>query len=319
METKVYNQKGSETGKVSLPEHVFGLHWNSDLVHQVITSLLSSIRKPIAHTKNRGDVRGGGKKPWQQKGTGRARHGSSRSPLWVGGGVTHGPRNDKNYDRVVSKKMKAKALFTLLSRKMRDGEILFVDKLIFTEPKTKEAVETLSSLSGIKGFEQILKKENNSALIAVGVKDIALEKSFANLNNVKVVELRNISPVDVLNYKYLVISHPKESVEFIASKLEASLGEGQKPKEKVVKEIIVLEKTPATKARNASKTATKKVNILARAKAKATKVAAKAVKKAAFDAKPVVEKPAKAEKVKKVAKKEVAPKAPKAEVASPKK
>src|SRR3954465_13891851 len=126
MQTEIYNVEGKKAGNITLPENVFGLRWNADLVKQVVDSLLSSQRKNVAHTKNRGEVRGGGKKPWQQKGTGRARHGSSRSPIWVGGGITHGPRNDKNYERLVSKKMKTKALHTLLSRKWKDGEVLFV-------------------------------------------------------------------------------------------------------------------------------------------------------------------------------------------------
>src|SRR3989344_5026421 len=102
METKLYNQKGDESGKIEIPESIFGLPWNADLVHQVVVSMMSSMRHPIAHTKTRGEVSGGGKKPWQQKGTGRARHGSTRSPIWVGGGVAHGPRNDKNFDRKVN-------------------------------------------------------------------------------------------------------------------------------------------------------------------------------------------------------------------------
>src|SRR5271168_1781178 len=135
METTIYNQEGKTAGEITLPKEIFGLPWNADLVHQVIHSMLSTRRTPVAHTKTRGEVRGGGKKPWQQKGTGRARHGSTRSPLWVGGGVTHGPRKDKNYDRKVNRKMKAKALYTLLSKKLRDGEILFMDKISFKEPK----------------------------------------------------------------------------------------------------------------------------------------------------------------------------------------
>lgn len=257
METKIYNQKGSEAGKITLPGHVFGLSWNADLVHQVVTSMLSSARNPIAHTKTRGEVRGGGKKPWQQKGTGRARHGSSRSPLWVGGGVTHGPRNDKNYDRKVSKKMKAKALFTILSRKLKDGEVLFVDKFVFAEPKTSEAVVALRSLSGIKGFEQILSKKNNSAYIAVSAKDKSIEKSFSNLSNVVVDELRNINPVDVLNYRYLVIENPEESVKFIAGKLGAPEGssvevEGEVKETKKVSKKKVATKTRVSKAKKAA-------------------------------------------------------------------
>src|SRR5947207_14998089 len=129
METTIYTKEGKKKGTITLPEEVFGLNWNADLVHEVLTSLATNARTPVAHTKNRGEVRGGGKKPWQQKGTGRARHGSIRSPIWVGGGVTHGPRADKNYFRKVNKKMKAKALYTLLSAKFRDGEVLFVESL----------------------------------------------------------------------------------------------------------------------------------------------------------------------------------------------
>ncbi|MCC2631048.1 MAG: ribosomal protein large subunit ribosomal protein, partial [Candidatus Paceibacter sp.] len=155
MEAKIYNQTGKEAGKVTLPEAVFGASWNADLVHQVAVSMMSNAREPIAHTKTRGEVRGGGKKPWQQKGLGRARHGSSRSPIWVGGGVAHGPRNDKNYSKKINRKMKTAALYTLLSKKFKDGEIIFVDALSFDAPKAKDAKGILISLGGIKGFEKL--------------------------------------------------------------------------------------------------------------------------------------------------------------------
>src|SRR5581483_4020780 len=114
MKAPIYTQEGKEAGSIELADSMFGLAWNADLVKQVVDSMLSSARKPYAHTKGRGEVSGGGKKPWKQKGTGRARHGSIRSPIWKGGGVAHGPLNTKNFDRKVNKKMKAKALLTIL-------------------------------------------------------------------------------------------------------------------------------------------------------------------------------------------------------------
>src|ERR1700722_14092071 len=111
METSIYNAQGKKTGALTLPDEIFAVAWNDALMHQVVTSMMDNARTPVAHVKDRGAVRGGGKKPWSQKGTGRARHGSIRSPIWKGGGVTHGPIKDKNYSRAIPKKMRAKALF----------------------------------------------------------------------------------------------------------------------------------------------------------------------------------------------------------------
>lgn len=215
----IYNQSGKEVGEIKLPENVFGLSWNADLVHQVVYSMMSDARKPYAHTKTRGEIRGGGRKPWRQKGTGRARHGSSRSPIWVGGGVAHGPRNDKNYGRKINKKMKIKALYTILSKKMKDGEIVFIDSFSIAKPKTSDAVAILKSMSKIKSASDIFTKRKNSAIIALSTKNIPVEKSFANIGNVTVDELRNINPVDLMNVKYLVIENPVESVKFIENKM----------------------------------------------------------------------------------------------------
>ncbi|MEK7148117.1 MAG: 50S ribosomal protein L4 [Patescibacteria group bacterium] len=216
METIIYSLEGKKVGNINLPEDVFGVHWNADLVKQVADSLLSSARKNIAHTKNRGEVSGGGKKPWKQKGTGRARHGSTRSPIWVGGGVAHGPRNEKNYDRKVSKKMKVKALYTILSRKLKDGEVLFVDSFALSEPKTKRAIGSLNSLSSVKGFENIFKKRNNALAIATADKNKETERAFSNLSNIHVLETRNLDPITLLNYKYLVVENPEKSVKILA-------------------------------------------------------------------------------------------------------
>jgi len=222
METQIYNQKGEKVKKIKLPDEVFALPWKVDLVHQVVVSLASNRRDSIAHTKNRGDVSGGGKKPWRQKGTGRARHGSNRSPLWRGGGITFGPTNERNWLKKINRKAKIKALFSTLSQKMKDGEILFVDDFKFEVPKTKEAKNVLTSLSGIKGFEGLVDKKNNSAYIALGERDENVEKSFSNFGNMLVGELRNINTLDIVNYKYLIITKPKESIDFLVSKLENS-------------------------------------------------------------------------------------------------
>ena len=219
METIVYNQKGTKSGEISLPESVFGLSWNNDLVHQVMVSMMSNERKPIAHTKDRGDVRGGGKKPWRQKGTGRARHGSSRSPIWKGGGVTFGPTNEKNYTKKINKKMRSKALLVVLSQKLKDGEILFIDKLEIKEPKTKIAKTIFESFGKIKGFEKMVTKKKNSAFIVLGDKDENVIKSFRNFSNIKLGELRNLNILNILNNKYLIIENPEEAIKFLESKI----------------------------------------------------------------------------------------------------
>ena len=216
MEHSIYNQDGKEVGKITLPESVFGVRWNADLLHQVSLSMLSNKRQGSAHAKNRGEVSGGGKKPWKQKGTGRARHGSSRSPVWVGGGVAHGPRNDRNYDRKISKGMKCQALFTALSKKLKEGEILFLNGIVMPEIKTKEAKTVLSALSAkVKGFKS-LSKSKNAAFFVIPARDAHVEKSFRNMGNVAVGEARNLNVLDVLTYKHVVIVNPEESVKTLS-------------------------------------------------------------------------------------------------------
>jgi large subunit ribosomal protein L4 len=216
----VYNQKGKAVGKLKLPESIFGLNWNGDLVHQVVTAMQANARTPVAHTKTRGEVRGGGKKPWRQKGTGRARHGSSRSPIWKGGGVTHGPRNDRSYDQKINKKMKTKALFTVLSEKLRRGHILFLEELTFKNIKTKDAVLVMSELSKVSGFEKMVGGKRPNTYITVPAKGDTLKKCFANIETVEVDEIKNINPVDLLAFKYIIISQPTESFAFLGGKNE---------------------------------------------------------------------------------------------------
>ena len=127
---------------------------------------------------------------------------------------------DKNYEKKINKKMKAKALYTILSQKMRDNEILFVDNFTFTKPKTQEAVSAMKSLPMIKEFKNIISKKNNAAYLALGKKDLNTTKSFANLSNIKIDDVKNLNPMDAVNYKYLIIEQPEESVKFIQGKLE---------------------------------------------------------------------------------------------------
>ena len=178
----------------------------------------SNKRAGTADTKGRGEVRGGGKKPWKQKGTGRARHGSSRSPIWVGGGVTHGPLAEKNYKRKISKKMRAQALFSVLSKKWKDGEILFIDTLSLSEMKTKKALEVMKNLSKVPNFKSIATSKKAKVLTAFFARNEKAEKSFRNLPQLEIVFLKNLNPLDVLNHQYLLIENPEESIKFLESR-----------------------------------------------------------------------------------------------------
>ena len=220
MQSEIYNIQGKSVGKIDLPEQIFGLEFSNPTVHQVIVSMMSNKRTVIADTKDRSEVSGGGKKPWKQKGTGRARHGSIRSPIWRGGGITFGPTKERNFSKKINKKMKRQALFQILSSKLKDGEILFVDKISLEDKKTKKAKEILENFSKIKGFEKILSKKKNSALILNTEFNENNIKSFANFSNIKLDELRKINPLDLVNYKYLVIVKPEESVSFLQSKIK---------------------------------------------------------------------------------------------------
>ncbi len=220
MKTDIYNTQGKKAGSVDLPENVFGVNWNDALMYQVVRTMQGNARTNVAHTKDRGEVRGGGRKPWQQKGTGRARHGSSRSPIWRGGGITHGPRNSKVFGGEIPKKMRAKALFMALSRKFRDGEILFVDSFGISAPKTAEAKKALTALSGVKGFEKLSGgKSHNLALIATPGKQENLAKSFRNIGSIGYDAVENLNPVSVLRYKYIVLENPMAAVATIAKRL----------------------------------------------------------------------------------------------------
>lgn len=221
MEATLYNQKGTQAGTIKLPEKLFGVKWNQsaeNLVHQVVVSMMGNSRIPWAHTKNRGEVSGTGKKPWKQKGTGRARHGSRRSPIWVGGGIAHGPCNERTYSRKINKNMRAKALFTLLSKKFNDGEVIFIDSIMLKEPKTKLAKEVITSFakSDFKGIST----RKNAAFIALTEKNENNLKAFRNFNNIEIGNVKDLNPVDLLQHKYLVISNPEDSFKVLGARMK---------------------------------------------------------------------------------------------------
>ena len=220
MEAKVYSMAGKEVSTMALPPELFGAPWRSDLVHQVATAMQANLRQNRAHTKDRSEVSGGGKKPWKQKGTGQARHGSSRSPLWRHGGVTFGPRAERDYSEKINRKMRVAALVAVLSRKAKDGEIILVDKFTFAAPKTSAAVESLAALAKGAGVAKLATKKKNAALFALASYDANAIKSFRNLGNVQTEEARNLNVVDMLGNTYLVIESPETVFKALVSRTQ---------------------------------------------------------------------------------------------------
>jgi len=219
MEAIIYNKEGKKSGSITLPENIFGVAWNDSLMHQVVTSMQDNARTPVAHTKNRGDVSGGGKKPWRQKGTGRARHGSIRSPIWKGGGVTHGPRNEKVFARAIPKKMRSKALFMALSKKFADGEVLFVESFGLETPKTASAKKSLDMLAKLDGFARLSTKRKNAALVAFADPTTSSVKSFRNIGSIMSTPVRDLNPVTVLKHTYIVFENPEAAVAIMTNRV----------------------------------------------------------------------------------------------------
>lgn len=209
MKFDVYNQTGEVDGSINLPKEIFEVGLNSDLVHQVAVSLMANKRQISAHAKIRSEVRGGGKKPWRQKGTGRARHGSTRSPIWKGGGVAHGPRNDKIFAVEIPKKMRRKALLMVLSEKARNKNLIVLNKIELKSnekkgyAKTKEMAGTLSKLP-CKGA---------SLLIALPEYDKKIFLASRNIKKTLVEEARNLNVLNLLNTKFLIVT--KDSIKTI--------------------------------------------------------------------------------------------------------
>ena len=184
----VYTSTGSASRRLDLDEAVFGLEPNVPAMHQVVVAQLAAARRGTAKVKSRGEVRGGGKKPWRQKGTGRARQGSTRAPHWSGGGVVHGPTGEQNHTKRVNKKLKAVALRSALSDRAASGDLKILADLGFDAPKTSAAVGVLDAL-GVR---------DRKVLLVLATRDEVVAKSFRNLPSVHLLTVDQLNTYDVL-------------------------------------------------------------------------------------------------------------------------
>ncbi|MBI4101586.1 MAG: 50S ribosomal protein L4 [Candidatus Nealsonbacteria bacterium] len=203
MKIPVYNQTGEEVGQALLPKEIFDVSLNADLLHQVVVSQQSNRRQVLANTKGRGEVSGGGRKPWRQKGTGRARVGSIRSPLWRGGGIAFGPTKEIIFTKKINRKMRRLALLMALSAKAKNNLLVVLDGLKLENPKTKLMVEILKKLPC----------KTRPALIALPELDRNVVRAARNIPGIQTAEARNLNPLDLLSVEYLVM--PKESIKTI--------------------------------------------------------------------------------------------------------
>jgi len=208
----IYNIKAEKMGVAKLPAEIFDIEIDDNLIHRVVVSQLTNRRQLISFVKDRGEVRGGGRKPWRQKGTGRARHGSIRSPIWRAGGVTFGPTKEKTFKRKINKKMKQKALFMALTSKLRDKELVLLDKLEIKEPKTKLMAGILDNI-----FDKIQdtknKKQTRSILIALSKKDKNIIRANKNIPYTKILRADSLNILNLLSFKYLLM--PKDAIKII--------------------------------------------------------------------------------------------------------
>jgi len=196
MKTKVYNLEGVSNSEVELNDKVFGVTVKPEVVHEVFVAISNNKRQPWAHTKDKSEVSGGGRKPWKQKGTGRARHGSNRSPIWVGGGVTFGPRNERTYKTKINKKTRRLALRMSLSDRLESNAMYVIDDFKFSEPKTKLFVDFLEKLPA----------KQHSFLILTAEKCDELMRMTQNLEKINVVRASDVNVYSLLNHQGLIMS-----------------------------------------------------------------------------------------------------------------
>ncbi len=205
MKIDVFDKQNNKVDTVELPDKIFAVKWNPDLVHQALTVQLANRRQNLAHAKTRSEVRGGGKKPWRQKGTGRARHGSSRSPLWIGGGATHGPLKERVFAKKINKKMNRLAIFSVLSKKLENQEIKVVDGIKPESPKTKTMISLLKNL---------IDSKKPKALLIASSENKKINQAVSNIKGISAIASKSLNVYDLLKNKNIILE--KDAVEEIS-------------------------------------------------------------------------------------------------------
>jgi large subunit ribosomal protein L4 len=207
MKANVYNQTGEVVGDIELNSKIFEVEPNEHLLAEAVRIHQSNSRSGTSHTKTRGDVRGGGKKPWKQKGTGRARAGSTRSPIWRHGGITFGPRSNQNWELKLNKKAKTQALFMSLSDKAKDNLFFVVDRITLENPKTKEFAKFFNQ------FKTSVKNLGKKPMLVMPKKDDSLSRATKNLKFINGVLANSLNLVDVITADCMIVL--KESLPVI--------------------------------------------------------------------------------------------------------
>jgi large subunit ribosomal protein L4 len=212
MQITVYNLEQKETEKMDVPDALFGVSWKPELVKQAIVAQQANAREKSAHVKDRGEVRGGGKKPWKQKGTGRARHGSIRSPLWIGGGVTHGPTAERSFEKKINKKMRLGALLSLLSHKFNQGNVLVVEGI---------GAESMAKSKDVAAKTKTLREKFGTIAFVTGKEDKKIFLASRNIPKVSCIAAKSLNVADLAKPKGVIIAKQAipEIVEHFLKKL----------------------------------------------------------------------------------------------------
>jgi large subunit ribosomal protein L4 len=208
-QVKLFSQAGQDLGHVQVADILFDVKPSEALIHQAVLAQTANARVNLAHVKDRSEVRGGGKKPWRQKGTGRARHGSTRSPIWVGGGVTHGPRNDRNFSVKINKKTKRAALAMALTDKLSSGAMIAVDTFELPEAKTQYAAKMRKALPG----------NDKSALVVLTIEEANMRRALQNLPKTQGIYAHSLNVRDVVKFNTIIAS--KQALEVIEKTFSA--------------------------------------------------------------------------------------------------